>query len=92
MMQVAIQLGNMPLNLVCLSNGLIAFTRTQHFSTIWECGEGYQVCIDHDGISFSGDKLAEPLDILYNSMTEWRDKPILLQWLQSMQLTQPTFY
>ena len=91
MYQIAIQLAHMPLNLVCLSTGQIAFTRSQHFSTIWESTEDYQVCIDSDGISFTGESLAEPLDILYNSAIEWRDKEVLIKWLKSMNLQQPSF-
>jgi hypothetical protein len=91
MYQVTIQLAHMPLRLVCLSNDLIAFARATHFSTVYESCDGYQVCIDEEGISFKLDNLAESFDIQYNSMIEWRDKPTLLKWLQSMQLTQPTF-
>ena len=86
-----LQLAHMPVNLVCLSNGLIAFVRSQHFSTIWESCEGYYVVIDEEGLAFRGELLAEPFDIPYNQMLEWRDKPILVKWLQSIQLTQPTF-
>ena len=89
MMQISFQLAHMPLNLVCLSNGLIAFTRSQHFSTIWESTDDYEVCIDHDGISFTGKDLDEPLDIVYNDMIEWRDKEVLVKWLNSMNLQQP---
>lgn len=91
MHQVILQLAHMPVNLVCLSNGLIAFVPSQHFRTIWESGEGYEVVIDEEGLSFRGELLAEQLDIPYNAMLEWRDKPVLVGWLQSMQLTQPTF-
>jgi hypothetical protein len=89
MMQVAVQLAHMPLNLVCLSNGLVAFVRTQAFSTIWESFEGYDVCIDENGISFQGERLVEPLDIPYNVMVSITDNPVLKEWLVSMKLTSP---
>lgn len=92
MYQVSAQLAHMPVHLICLSNGLIAFTPTQQFSTIWQSEDGYQVCIGNDGISFTGESLASPLDILYNSAIEWRDKEVLVKWLKSMNLQQPSFY
>lgn len=89
MYQVAVQLAHMPLNLVCLSNGLVAFVRTQAFSTIWESCEGYTVCIDETGIKFSGERVVDGLDIEYNTMVSFKDNPVLKEWLISMKLTSP---
>lgn len=89
MYQVAVQLAHMPLNLVCLSNGLVAFVRTQVFSTVWESCEGYTVCIDEHGIKFTGERLVEDFDIAYNDMVSYKDNPVLKEWLVSMKLTSP---
>lgn len=91
MQQVIVQLAHMPLHMACLSNGLVAFVRAGNFSTIYEHKEAVDILIDAEGIKFVGDALQEPLEIGYNTMVSWRDEPVLKEWLQSMQLTQPTF-
>jgi hypothetical protein len=89
MMQVAVQLAHLPVNLVCLQNGLIAFVRSSHFETIYESCDGYNVCIDEEGIEFTGDKLDSPLCLKYNSMISYKDNPVLKDWLINMNLTSP---
>jgi hypothetical protein len=91
MYQIAIPLGGLPLQMACLGNGQIGFMRTQDFETIYESCDGYQVCMDYEGIKFTGSKLDTPLDILYNVAINWKDKPVLIEWLQSIQLQMPQF-
>lgn len=89
MFQIAVPLCSLPVQLVCLGNSQVAFVRTQHFSAIYETFKDYAVCIDEEGIKFTGSILDSELLIPYNEGIEWRDKPVIKEWLQSMNLTSP---
>ena len=81
----------MPVHLIALGNGQIAFQRTQQFPLIYERCEGYEVVLDEEGIMFSENILDSELLIPYNVSINWRDKPVLIEWLQSMNLQMPQF-
>ena len=87
MNQIAVQLGNLPINLHCLETGLIAFTRITAFPLIWEAFESYNVIIDDEGIKFI--TLDNEQEVAYNSVTSFRDSEVMKKWLQSMNLQSP---
>jgi len=87
MQQIAIQLSNLPLQLHCLENGLVAFTRIAAFPLIWEAFEDYEVLIDDEGIKFI--TLDSEQEVAYNSVTSFRDSEVMTKWLQSMNLQSP---
>ena len=87
MQQIAIQLGNLPINLHLLQNGLVAFTRIAAFPLIWEAFEEYEVIIDDEGIKFI--TLDSEQEVAYNSMYSFRDSEVMTKWLKSMNLQSP---
>lgn len=87
MQQIAIQLGNLPLNLHLLETGLIAFTRITAFPLIWEAFDSYNVIIDDEGIKFI--TLDSEQEVAYNTLTSFRDSEVMTKWLKSMNLQSP---
>ena len=78
---VQLQLGNLPLSLTCFLNATISFTPTQQFKAIVD-GD---VKIDMQGITV-GDE-----EYLYNQQIEYKKDEQLLKWLQSLNMTMPSF-
>lgn len=78
---VQLQLGNLPLSLTCFLNATISFTPTQQFKAIVD-GD---VKIDMQGITV-GDE-----EYLYNQQIEYKKDEKLLKWLQSLDMTMPSF-
>lgn len=85
MEQITFQINNLPLNLTLLSNGCIALSPNQQFHTIIEQPEnGISAIYDMDGLTIDSE-----LELEYNSMTEYKHIPKLLQWLQQQGIEKP---
>lgn len=81
--QIALPLGGLPLNLICLSNGLVAIQPIGAFKSILEALEGIPVVIASDGMSI-GDK-----EYRYGEMIEYKQDENMLKWLKSLNMEMP---
>ena len=81
MQAIQLQLGNLPLSLTCFMNATISFAPTQQFSTIVDGN----VKIDMLGITVED----ETYD--YNTQIAYKEDEKLLKWLQSLNMTMPSF-
>ena len=81
MQTVQIQLNNLPLTLTCIMEGTIALSPNQHFKALID-GD---VKFDMSGFSIGVN------DYLYNQQIEYKEDEKLLKWLQSLNMTMPSF-
>ena len=81
MQAIQLQLGNLPLSLTCFMNATISLAPTQQFKAIVD-GD---VKIDMLGITV-GDETYE-----YNTQIAYKEDEKLLKWLQSLNMTMPSF-
>lgn len=81
MQAIQLQLGNLPLSLTCFMNATISFAPTQQFKTIVD-GD---VEIDMQGITVGEE------EYLYNQQIDYKNDEKLLKWLQSLNMTMPSF-
>jgi len=84
--QVQIPIGNLPINLVLLSDGTLVFVRVAKFGCIIdqapEGGVGAVFYDDHF--------LVENEEFWYNTVYRYKEKPNMLKWLQAQNLTEPS--
>jgi len=86
MQQIVIQLPSLPLQLICTSTAHIGFSPMGLFKTIVEyLPTGEMVVIDDTGI-----KIGET-EYKYNTGIAYKSEPLLLKWLQGLQLQMPAF-
>ena len=78
---IQIQLGNLPLSLTCFLNDTIALQPNQHFAAIID-GD---VKLDMAGFTV-GDESYD-----YNAAIAYKEDEKLLKWLQSLNMTMPSF-
>ena len=81
MQAVQLQLGNLPLTITCITDGTIALSPSRQFNTIFD-GD---VKIDMQCITI-GDETYE-----YNTQIAYKEDEKLLKWLQSLNITMPSF-
>ena len=81
MQSVQIQLNNLPLTLTCIMDGTIAISPNQQFKSIIDGN----VKFDMSGFSI------EENDYLYNTAISFKEDEKLLKWLQSLNMTMPSF-
>lgn len=80
--QIAVPIGTLPLQLVCISDASIAFVKTQDFATIVD-----------DGATFSKDGFTiGKEDYQYSTKIYYKEIPDVLQWLVAQKLESPTFH
>jgi hypothetical protein len=83
MWQKQISLGQMmPIGMLCLSNGNIAFFRLQEFETIFDQDEQGITVASFDMEDFDINGTVLKYDCQYN----YKEIPELLEWLKSQQL------
>lgn len=81
MQQIAINLGNLPLNLILVSNGQLALVPRGNFPVIFDQPEqGISAIISSDKF-LVGDK-----EIRYNTAISYKDIPELKEWLVQQKL------
>jgi len=81
MHQIPVQLANLPIYLVCLSNGQVAFSPQQSFSLIYENIEGNVTIINNESIVVNQEHYE------YNTAYNLTDE--LKSWLKKFELISP---
>jgi hypothetical protein len=80
--QLGMQLGNLPLNIIFLSDGRIAFQRIGNFNPIIDNGEIFAI-ITQEGMLVGG------FEICYNAIIEYKSMPDVICWLKNQKLIYP---
>jgi hypothetical protein len=77
--QAQVPLGNLPVQLILLQDGTLVFIRVSHVGYILDQGEVSATFTDEGFIVGN-------LELWYNTIYSYKDKPELLQWLKQQQL------
>ena len=85
MTQIPIQLGGLPIQLICIMNGQIAFVRQHNFKPIVEYFEDGLLIISEDCVTISNTNYE------YNTAINYKQDSKLVKWLQSFKLELPKF-
>jgi hypothetical protein len=80
--QLATQLGHLPINIIFLSDGRIAFQRITNFAPIIDNGE-VEIILTNENIVVNG------VEICYNAIIEYKSMPDVIKWLQNQKLIYP---
>lgn len=86
---VQVPLAGLPVHLICLSTGLVMFTPVAKISVVWcpsQQGVSAYLLADHFQLYA---KDVEPVDFEYQRMYDYRQVPLLRQWLQELNLQNP---
>lgn len=85
MFQVQMPIGNMPINLLLLSNGHVAFIRVANFNALFDQSEngGVSAVFYEEDFSIGGEAYQ------YNTAYPYKEIPKMLTWLQVQALIQP---
>jgi hypothetical protein len=84
--QIAVPLGNLPVQLICISNGTVAFVRTQDFGAIFDHPEnGVSAKFTNESFSLGQE------DFIYNTAYRYKEIDVMLSWLTQQQLEMPVF-
>ena len=87
MHQLPIKLGSLPINLVLISDGSVAFVKAGNFKTICDSGDdGKQIVAIFDE---SGFQLGNTDNFCYNVAYKYKEIPDMLQWLMQQNLQEP---
>lgn len=82
--QVQVAIANLPVNLICISNGTLAFVRTCEFKTLFENSP--------DGATFYADSFEiAGKAYSYNTVYDYKQEPEMLEWLIAQKLSLPVF-
>ena len=85
MYQVQVAVGNMPINLLLLSNGYVAFVRVANFKALFDQSkEGDIVAMFYEEDFTVG---AETFQ--YNTSYAYKEIPDMLAWLKAQELIKP---
>lgn len=84
MFQLQVPIGKMPVNLVLLSNGTLAFVKVYNFSVIYDMPEdGVNAVFMEDGFMIEDDEFE------YNVAYNYKAHPSMLAWLKQQNLQKP---
>jgi len=84
--QITIKINNLPLVLICLSNGHVAIIPQGKFPVIFDSPEqGVKAVITPETM------LVGTTNVPYNTSLPYKEMPELLQWLVDQQLEMPAF-
>ena len=86
MFKVQMPVGNMPINLVLLSNGQIAFVRVGNFKALFDQGEAGGV----SAVFYEEDFSIGKETYQYNTAYPYKEISDMLTWLQAQALIKPT--
>jgi len=85
MFQVQVPIGNLPVQLVLLSDGTLVFVRVANISCIIDqAPEGGVGAVFYDDHFLVGNE-----ELWYNTIYRYKDKPDMLKWLQQQTLQEP---
>lgn len=87
--QVQVQLAGLPIVLVCLSNGCVVFVPTAKFSMVLcpPSKHGVDAVLCEDCFRLQGSGPVKEFE--YNQVYNYREHPLMLQWLQELNLQNP---
>lgn len=85
MYQVQVAVGNMPINLLLLSNGHVAFTRVANFKALFDQSNGGDIV----AMFYESDFTIGAETFQYNTSYPYKGIPDMLAWLKAQQLIQP---
>jgi hypothetical protein len=93
MIQIPINLNGLPIQLVLLSNGQVAFVRVANFFAILDEYEDNddRVCAAFYPDKFYLLKNEEENEYSYNTMYPYKEEEIMLEWLKSLNLIEPNW-
>lgn len=87
MHQLPIRLGSLPISLVLISDGSVAFVKSCNFKTICDVPEGVgEVVAIFDNEGF---QLGNTSNFCYNVAYKYKEIPDMLSWLQQQNLQEP---
>jgi hypothetical protein len=88
MQAIRVPLSRFPILMTCYENGCISFDRTQNFATIVDQREdGLQCIISNEDMYIGANTVVN-----YGEITEYKEMPELLVWLQSLNLEMPIIH
>lgn len=82
MQQISLQIGRLPLNIICLENGCIAISPNQSFTTLIDNHGG---TFDSAGFTINGENYE------YNTAYQYKTNENLLTWLVLQEMPMPVF-
>ena len=89
--QIQIPLGSLPVHLILIGNkehGRVVFTKVLPFSYVFDMGEnGIAAAFYPDEFHIIGDDVTEIFD--YDTIYEYKELPVMLEWLKRQNLRQP---
>lgn len=88
--QVQVPLGSLPLVMLCLSNGTVVFVPSSLIGVLW-CPvlTGVNAYLLKDHFSLYAEGTEGSVEFEYQRMYNYKDHPLLLQWLQELNLQNP---
>lgn len=84
--QVQLPIGNMPINLILLSNGTLAFVRVGDFEALFD---QHGVPGGVDATFYEADFTINGETFSYNTAYEYKQFPDMLLWIQQQKLQSP---
>lgn len=88
MQQVQIQIGNMPIILVLLSNGGLVFVPIERIEAILDQGREVEASFFQDEFYFE-DGVNQIEELSYNTIYNFKEYPLMLKWLKQQNLPNP---
>lgn len=88
--QCQVPLAGLPVNLVLLSNGTLAFVRVAEFVGIYDqraFGQDVDAMFGRDDFAFIHDEGYD--EFAYNTAYNYKEIPSMLKWLQQQNLEEP---
>lgn len=87
MWSVPIQMPRLPLTLTCYADAHVSFAPYTRFDVVIDQVDSeLQVVVNENEIKLGNDEVVE-----YNSRYAYKQKPMLLKWLQSLSMDMPHF-
>lgn len=85
--QIPIPMPRLPLQITCYSDAHVSFAPYTRFdAVIDQVDKGLQVIVNEQQINLGSSDVVE-----YNTKYMYKGKPLLLKWLQSLNMEQPQF-
>lgn len=89
MQQVQVNLGGLPIVLVCLSDSGVVFVPVASFSAIIDTGQEVNAWLFSDEFFLCDNATGQVQDYSYNTVYYYKDLPDMLRWLKQFKLESP---
>jgi hypothetical protein len=88
--EVPVQLGNLPIGMYCLfPQGVVSFFKLANFPPFFDIEEEGKVAAEFFPSHFVLHHKGETLEVFFQTTYEYKKMPMLLKWLQQLQLQAP---